>query len=168
MVYFQCETCGETIKKKQIKPHYSFQCKSAHSFSCLTCYKHFDRESIVEHTSCITEEEKYNKGDEKFQQNKQAMKNKQMKVVDNTDEIDFSQFKWEGVKKTVVKILGKLNTKKITIERLVKELALIYSKHKEVEISEVDNEQVRKNLMEKIEDYDKLIIDLGKNTIRLK
>ena len=61
MVYFQCETCVETLKKKQVENHYKHQCKNAHHFRCITCQKVFDRETIKAHTSCISEDEKYKK-----------------------------------------------------------------------------------------------------------
>ena len=61
MVYFQCETCIETLKKKQVENHYTHQCKNAQYFRCITCHKLFDRETIKAHTSCMSEDEKHKK-----------------------------------------------------------------------------------------------------------
>ena len=63
MVYFQCETCCETLKKKQVENHYLHQCRNATHFMCLSCQGLFDRNTIKAHTSCISEDEKYKKGD---------------------------------------------------------------------------------------------------------
>ena len=59
MVYFQCETCCETLKKKQVENHYLHQCRNSTHFMCLSCQGLFDRTTIKAHTSCITEDEKY-------------------------------------------------------------------------------------------------------------
>src|SRR5437870_4373753 len=66
MVYFQCEICFETLKKKQAEQHY-FRCKSAYNYSCLTCNQIFDKFTLKGHTSCITEDQKYKKEDAKKQ-----------------------------------------------------------------------------------------------------
>ena len=68
MVYFQCETCIESLKKNQIEKHFLHQCRQAHTFSCLTCFQLFDRQSFKSHISCITEDEKYRKGDADYQE----------------------------------------------------------------------------------------------------
>lgn len=166
MVYFQCDTCNETLKKKQILTHYSFQCRGAHNFSCLTCFKHFDRNTIVAHTSCITEEEKYTKGDSQAQQKKKINVNHNLK--DNINEVDFSTVEWKGFCKTTKNLISLINVKKITIDRLIKELSKIYSKHKKVDIEEVDEKLLKEHLMDKIENSDKFVLDLSKGVIRLK
>jgi hypothetical protein len=165
MVYFQCDTCNETLKKKQVLTHYSYQCRSAHSFSCLTCFKHFDRNTIVPHTSCITEEEKYTKGDSQAQKKKSNIVHN---LKDNIDELDFKDIAWKGFSKTSKNIISLINVRKITIERLVKELSKIYSKYKNVDIEEVDEKLMKEHLMDKIENNDKFVLDLGKGLIRLK
>ena len=170
MVYFECDSCNETLKKKQVQTHYMSKCRRATSFSCLTCHNHFDRDSIITHTSCISEEEKYQKGDPKAQEllkKKESMALLQ-KLKDNIDELDFSKIEWKGFKKTSKEILNMINVKKISIPRLVTELSKIYARSKEVNINEVDEELVKKNLMDKIEDYDKFSIDLSKKIIKLK
>ena len=94
MVYFQCETCIETLKKKQVENHYLHQCKNAQYFRCITCHKLFDRETIKAHTSCISEDEKYKTGDKMVK--KSNFVNKEKKVVP----CDVETLKWSGFKKT--------------------------------------------------------------------
>ena len=57
MVWFQCEDCGDTLKKPKIRGHAS-QC-SASRFSCVDCLQVFDFYTVQQHTSCVTEHEKY-------------------------------------------------------------------------------------------------------------
>jgi|AntAceMinimDraft_1070359.scaffolds.fasta_scaffold35433_2 cell growth-regulating nucleolar protein len=57
MVWFQCEDCGDTLKKPKVKGH-SGQC-SASRFSCVDCMQVFDKWTVHNHTSCVTEHEKY-------------------------------------------------------------------------------------------------------------
>ncbi len=170
MVYFECDVCNETLKKKQVLPHYSSICRRAHSFSCLTCFNRFDRDSIVAHTNCVTEDEKYQKGDTRAQE----MKQKKGNVVhlhhlkDNIEELDFSNIKWKGFNKTAKEIITMINVKKISITRLVDELKIAYSKHKKVSSDEVDTDLIKKHLLDKLEENKEFSIDLSKNTIRLK
>lgn len=166
MVYFECDQCHETLKKKQILVHYQFKCKGAHSFSCLTCFKHFDRESIVAHTSCVTEDEKYMKGDVEAQMKKKMQNTNNLK--DNIDSLDFSSIEWNGFTKTSKSIISMINIKKIKIERLVKEIVSIYAKYKKVDPEDVDEDLVRKGIEDKVYENTQFAIDLSKNTIRLK
>lgn len=57
MVWFQCEDCGDTLKKPKVKGH-AGQC-SASRFSCVDCLRVFDKWSVQGHTSCVSEHEKY-------------------------------------------------------------------------------------------------------------
>ena len=94
MVYFQCETCIETLKKKQVENHYLHQCKNAQYFRCITCQKIFDRETIKAHTSCISEDEKYKKGDNMVKKTKFINKDKPIVPC------EVQTMKWSGFKKT--------------------------------------------------------------------
>lgn len=60
MVWFQCEDCGDTIKKPKLDSHFR-QC-SASRLSCIDCLAVFDRYTVKQHTSCVTEHEKYAEG----------------------------------------------------------------------------------------------------------
>ena len=57
MPWFQCEDCGDTLKKPKIRGH-AGQC-SASRFSCVDCLQVFDAYTVQQHTSCVTEHEKY-------------------------------------------------------------------------------------------------------------
>lgn len=170
MVYFECDCCNETLKKKQVKTHYTNSCRNSNSFSCLTCHNHFNRETIIPHTSCISEEQKYQKGDPKAQElllKKQNMANLQ-KLKDNINELDFTNIKWKGFKKTTFEIINMINVKKISIPKLIEVISCIYAKYKNVEINDVDNQLVKKNLIDKLENDRKFSIDLSKQVIKLK
>ncbi|KAM1062179.1 hypothetical protein ACFX2I_026549 [Malus domestica] len=57
MVWFQCEDCGDNLKKPKVLGH--FKCCSARKFSCIDCGETFGRETVQGHTQCMTEAEKY-------------------------------------------------------------------------------------------------------------
>ncbi|KAH7072997.1 hypothetical protein BKA63DRAFT_55366 [Paraphoma chrysanthemicola] len=57
MVSFSCEGCGDVLTKKKLQGHQN-QCYGA-SFTCLDCMTHFPGTSYKSHTSCITEDQKY-------------------------------------------------------------------------------------------------------------
>ncbi|KAF2112469.1 hypothetical protein BDV96DRAFT_498046 [Lophiotrema nucula] len=57
MVSFSCENCGDVLTKKKLDGHRG-QCYGA-SFTCLDCMVHFEGSSYKAHTSCITEDQKY-------------------------------------------------------------------------------------------------------------
>ncbi|KAK2464340.1 hypothetical protein APHAL10511_003797 [Amanita phalloides] len=59
MVSFNCNVCSDVIKKPKLDQHYS-RCKS--SFDCIDCSKTFNSPAEwKDHTSCISEAEKYQK-----------------------------------------------------------------------------------------------------------
>ncbi|KAF1949360.1 hypothetical protein CC80DRAFT_429338 [Byssothecium circinans] len=57
MVSFSCENCGDVLTKKKLDGHRN-QCYGA-SFTCLDCMQHFQGTSYKTHTSCISEDQKY-------------------------------------------------------------------------------------------------------------
>ncbi|KAL3964153.1 hypothetical protein ACCO45_001157 [Purpureocillium lilacinum] len=57
MVSFSCEACGDVLTKKKLDPHRS-RCHGA-SFTCIDCMVHFQGVQYRSHTSCITEDQKY-------------------------------------------------------------------------------------------------------------
>eukprot|EP00250_Pteridium_aquilinum_P024552 c2923_g1_i1 orf=310-1431(-) len=57
MVWFQCEDCGENLKKPKLPNH--FRGCSARKLSCIDCGVVFNQQSVQGHTQCISEAEKY-------------------------------------------------------------------------------------------------------------
>ncbi|KAJ2454436.1 hypothetical protein EV183_001562 [Coemansia sp. RSA 2336] len=57
MVSFVCNYCQETIKKPKLDAH-TKRCRNA-SFSCIDCGVDFAGTTYRQHTSCMTEAEKY-------------------------------------------------------------------------------------------------------------
>jgi len=60
MVFFCCEGCNETLKKKQIERHFSLR-KNCRSVSCVDCSQVFYGNEYDQHNICISEAEKYEK-----------------------------------------------------------------------------------------------------------
>ncbi|KAG8051525.1 hypothetical protein GUJ93_ZPchr0001g30777 [Zizania palustris] len=81
MVWFQCEDCGENLKKPKLAGH--FRSCSAYKLSCIDCGQFFNQDTVQAHTQCISEAEKYGpKGQNKQSNNTQG---KQDKPKPNTD-----------------------------------------------------------------------------------
>ncbi|KAI0512551.1 hypothetical protein F5B22DRAFT_307233 [Xylaria bambusicola] len=57
MVSFSCEECGDVLTKKKLDPHRN-RCRGA-TFTCIDCMVHFPGTEYRSHTSCITEDQKY-------------------------------------------------------------------------------------------------------------
>ncbi|KEH32471.1 putative transcription factor C2H2 family [Medicago truncatula] len=57
MVWFQCEDCGDNLKKPKLPNH--FRSCPANKLSCIDCGQMFGRDTVQNHTQCITEAEKY-------------------------------------------------------------------------------------------------------------
>ncbi|KAL6615455.1 hypothetical protein ACP70R_037725 [Stipagrostis hirtigluma subsp. patula] len=57
MVWFQCEDCGENLKKPKLAGH--FRSCSAYKLSCIDCGEFFSQDTVQGHTQCISEAEKY-------------------------------------------------------------------------------------------------------------
>ncbi|KAH9623236.1 hypothetical protein KSS87_010828 [Heliosperma pusillum] len=83
MVWFQCELCGEEVKKPKLPNHFR-QC-SAYKLSCIDCGVTFDRQTVQSHTQCITEAEKYGPKGQGTVANGTATKSKQEKPKPDVD-----------------------------------------------------------------------------------
>ncbi|KAI8965827.1 hypothetical protein F5Y11DRAFT_257908 [Daldinia sp. FL1419] len=57
MVSFSCEACGDVLTKKKLDPHRN-RCYDA-SFTCIDCMVHFYGTEYRAHSSCMSEEQKY-------------------------------------------------------------------------------------------------------------
>mmetsp|Transcript_4216 Transcript_4216/g.10726 ORF Transcript_4216/g.10726 Transcript_4216/m.10726 type:complete len:296 (-) Transcript_4216:40-927(-) len=60
MVFFCCDGCGETFKKAKVDAH-AAKCRECYSVSCVDCSLSFFGDDYRNHTSCITEAERYEK-----------------------------------------------------------------------------------------------------------
>ncbi|BFY98279.1 hypothetical protein BsWGS_01319 [Bradybaena similaris] len=76
MVVFNCNACGEALKKNQVEKH-TLRCRHCQVLSCVDCGKDFWGNDYQTHTKCMTENEKYcgknyvpkiNKGEAKQEQ----------------------------------------------------------------------------------------------------
>ncbi|XP_070541035.1 cell growth-regulating nucleolar protein-like isoform X2 [Ptychodera flava] len=65
MVFFNCNACGQTVKKNQVEKHYQTKCPQCEVLSCLDCGKEFYGDEYNSHIRCITEDEKYGNMEEK-------------------------------------------------------------------------------------------------------
>eukprot|EP00898_Chlorokybus_atmophyticus_P002010 jgi/Chlat1/280/Chrsp1S03058 len=66
MVWFQCDGCGDSVKKPKLAGHLS-SCRSSRTVSCIDCGVRFSAKDAHTHTQCISEAEKY--GPKSQQQN---------------------------------------------------------------------------------------------------
>ncbi|MED6186016.1 hypothetical protein PIB30_062643 [Stylosanthes scabra] len=57
MVWFQCEDCGDNLKKPKLAGH--LRTCSAYRLSCIDCGETFGQDTVQNHTQCMTEAEKY-------------------------------------------------------------------------------------------------------------
>ncbi|KAG5490406.1 hypothetical protein JKF63_00526 [Porcisia hertigi] len=57
MVSFTCNYCQDVVKKPKVQSH-AISC-GGDTFTCVDCMHVFDLNTIKGHTSCVTEEEKY-------------------------------------------------------------------------------------------------------------
>ena len=73
MPVFVCEACNETLKRAKVEAHVQ-KCRGAWIMSCMDCNKKFEGDDYWNHTTCVTEAERYqghlyvakdNKGDVK-------------------------------------------------------------------------------------------------------
>lgn len=61
MVSFNCAVCQDVVKKPKVATH-AAGCGGRNArFTCVDCLKCFDLNSIKDHTSCISETDKYQK-----------------------------------------------------------------------------------------------------------
>lgn len=60
MVFFSCDGCGEMLKKNQVDNH-ARKCWNCESVSCVDCSVSFWGDDYKQHTTCLTEAERYEK-----------------------------------------------------------------------------------------------------------
>ena len=58
MVFFVCEGCNESLKKNKVDAH-AVRCRNCWAVTCVDCSKTFEGDDYRQHTTCISEAEKY-------------------------------------------------------------------------------------------------------------
>lgn len=58
MVYFNCDACGDSLKKNEVEKHRR-RCHNCHILSCVDCNKDFRGNDYQQHTKCVSEEQRY-------------------------------------------------------------------------------------------------------------
>ncbi|CAL1528729.1 unnamed protein product [Lymnaea stagnalis] len=58
MVFFNCNACGEALKKNQVEKH-TLRCRQCAVLACVDCGKDFWGNDYQTHTKCMSENEKY-------------------------------------------------------------------------------------------------------------
>lgn len=76
MVFFTCNKCGESLKKKDVEKHCNTRCRGPPYLTCVDCLKDFCEE-YVKHTTCVTEDDRYSAMGLKGLQTKQKSKQQQ-------------------------------------------------------------------------------------------
>uniref|UniRef100_A0ACD5VEJ9 Uncharacterized protein n=1 Tax=Avena sativa TaxID=4498 RepID=A0ACD5VEJ9_AVESA len=81
MVWFQCDDCGEDLKKPKVAGH--FRSCSTYKLSCIDCGAVFNQDTVQGHTQCISEAEKYGpKGQNKLSNSAQGKPDKPKQNAD--------------------------------------------------------------------------------------
>jgi len=78
MVFFCCDGCGESLKKSKVDTH-AARCRLCVSVSCIDCSVSFFGDDYRQHTSCISEAERYEKS---VYQQKKKKRNPQEEWMD--------------------------------------------------------------------------------------
>nr|XP_039269742.1 cell growth-regulating nucleolar protein-like [Styela clava] len=84
MVFYTCSGCGESLKKNKVEKHV-YTCRGCEYLTCIDCSCDFYGDDYKNHTSCITEDQKYSAKGTEFKPNKGDVK--QQKWLDNIDSI---------------------------------------------------------------------------------
>ena len=58
MVFFICDSCGESVKRGMVPKHMA-KCRSCHTLSCVDCLATFVGNEYLQHISCMSEAQRY-------------------------------------------------------------------------------------------------------------
>ncbi|KAI7881792.1 zf-LYAR-domain-containing protein [Lichtheimia hyalospora FSU 10163] len=83
MVSFQCDNCGDVVKKPKLDQHRG-RCHA--TFTCIDCSTTFQGTNYKSHTSCISEAEKYQKSLFRGKKSKQQQQQQQQQQQSNNNE----------------------------------------------------------------------------------
>mmetsp|Transcript_2949 Transcript_2949/g.3487 ORF Transcript_2949/g.3487 Transcript_2949/m.3487 type:complete len:152 (+) Transcript_2949:829-1284(+) len=144
MVSFSCEVCNDTVLKKKLDQHKQ-RCGGAY-YTCIDCSVTFNGTEYRQHTSCISEAEKYEKGLYKGKK-KQQVQNKPQEVVKTESKPEPKKEKKESKKekKSTTDLSSYLNSnKQESLYKIVKKISSEKNK---------DKKDILKNLkLTKLED----------------
>jgi len=73
MVFFTCNSCGESLKKNKVDQH-AMRCYGCQFLTCIDCSEDFWGDDYKLHISCITEDQKYGSSSYKAKPNKGEVK----------------------------------------------------------------------------------------------
>ena len=140
MVYFTCNICGESLKKKQVDRHCATKCRNAWYFTCLDCGKTFEGFEYEKHNICMTETEKYqgfymknkqkeeSKGENGKDRLEETLNTKRKNMeADHRVKINEHKENVEGGKWSKYLKNGKWGGWKRTIKRILKDVLFIYN-----------------------------------------
>ncbi|KAG2195253.1 hypothetical protein INT47_007982 [Mucor saturninus] len=145
MVSFQCDGCGDVVKKPKLNQHGS-RCYA--SFTCIDCSTTFQGTSYQSHNSCMTENEKFQKH---IYQNK-----------------DKDAVKGKGQNKTKpVSIVDQLNDKKRKVEEEPEEKKKEPKEKKQKKLSAWSSTELDKDESKNLEHALKEVLKDGKS-LKLK
>ena len=80
MVSFNCNRCGDVVKKPKVQSH-AAQCGTP-GYSCVDCMQQFDLRTIDAHRQCVSETDKYQG---KWQDKKKTIRATAEGAADDTD-----------------------------------------------------------------------------------
>lgn len=120
MVSFSCEVCNDTVIKKKLDQH-TGRCYGAY-FSCIDCSTTFSGTDYRNHTSCISEAEKYEKALYKGPKAKKAAKKveEKVEVKETVKEVKETKKLKKDDKKSKSSILAKYAEKELNLYKVVK------------------------------------------------
>ncbi|KAI3660522.1 hypothetical protein MP638_000979 [Amoeboaphelidium occidentale] len=119
MVSFVCDKCQETVKKPKLDAH-RMRCRNT-CFSCVDCSVDFYNCDYRQHTSCITEVEKYQGKSKQTKQQQQQQQQQQMKQQQQQQQPQQQKKVLEVVKDSpLVKVLKTEETKSSSLRSVLK------------------------------------------------
>lgn len=157
MVSFICDNCQATIKKPKVIQH--FQSCYTGSVSCIDCSESFDSKTVMQHTQCISEAQKYQgklyNGNKKqktenkptSQASKTIHQSVQPRVTAGTIVTAEPAPQSEHTLDTVIASVVSQQTKSISLKKLIKAVS------KECITRKIDESVVDKHLMQHLFQY---------------
>ncbi|KAI3654849.1 hypothetical protein MP228_000229 [Amoeboaphelidium protococcarum] len=123
MVSFVCNQCQETIKKPKLDQH-AQRCRGA-TFSCIDCSTDFYGTEYRNHTSCISEAEKYQKSLYKPKVSSQQQNVKSEAASPAPKKQDLAALSDDDIRRLAIKYTQKIvkKEKQISLQKLLDKVA---------------------------------------------